>query len=226
LWRKGKKICGGDRLSQTVGLDSRQLIDIDGRGQWNVGKTALAFKVNLHPDLRAYGHISPSLWFGLTEIRKINTRVFEGNWRPHRGCSSGGSPRVELDDPLCASSAANGLRRATGNSPSSCQDASLCSGYLGRVCELCGGPEVLQGCVPDLGGFIHAKIGRHQVKPAVDNPGVDVWVATGYIARHSLRLGIGSQDWVVVGSTGVRHGANCLAIQLRGHDSLPDQPVE
>src|SRR5437899_9290824 len=77
----------------------------------------------------------------------------------------------QLDNPLLAGGAANGLGRTSWNLTIACQNASLCCRDMGRVRELGGWPQVLQRRVPDFGGLVHTEISCHQVEPSVDNPG-------------------------------------------------------
>src|SRR6266496_846753 len=51
-------------------------------------------------------------------------------------------------------------------------------------------------------------------------------ISTGDVPSHGGGLGIGSQDGVVIGCTGIGHRADGFAIQLRRHHSLANEPVE
>src|SRR5881398_2689876 len=51
-------------------------------------------------------------------------------------------------------------------------------------------------------------------------------VSARNVTSHGCGLRVGTQDGIIVGCAGVRHRANCLAVQLWRHHALPDEPVE
>src|SRR6266851_8681190 len=124
---------------------------------------------------------------------------------PRLACPDGGSPWAELNNALLAGRTTNGLWRAAWNLSIPREDACLRCCDLGRVSELGRWPEVLQRGVPYQGSRIHAEVRRHQVEPAIDNPGVDMRVTTGHVTGHRGWLWVGTKDRVVIRRTGKRH---------------------
>jgi hypothetical protein len=102
----------------------------------------------------------------------------------------------------------------------------LCSCYLGGIRKLGSWPQVLQSCVPDFGRFIHAEVGGHQVKPPVDDSGVDVRISARHITSHRRRLRIPAHHGIVISGAGVGHRAESFPIELWRHYAFSNEPIE